>query len=85
MATRPSLTTVYRDSDGLTGMEYELAQGFADRLGVKLELLKLDSNDALRQAVRRGKADLAAAALLAGEDGRQGLRYSTPTRTWIPW
>lgn len=78
VATRPSLTTVYRDSDGLTGMEYELAQGFADRLGVKLELLKLDSNDALRQAVRRGKADLAAAALLAGEDGRQGLRYSTP-------
>ena len=78
VATRPSLTTVYRDSNGLSGMEYELAKGFADRLGVKLKLLKLDSNDALRQAVRHGKADLAAAGLLAGEDDQRALLYSTP-------
>jgi len=78
VATRPSLTTVYRDSNGLTGMEYELAKGFAERLGVELTLLKVDSTAALRKAVRGGRADLAAAALLAGEDGSQGLRYSTP-------
>ena len=39
VATRPSLTTVYRDPNGLTGMEYELARGFAERLGVELRLL----------------------------------------------
>ncbi|HAV70282.1 MAG TPA: lytic transglycosylase F, partial [Alcanivorax sp.] len=66
VATRPSLTTVYRDPNGLTGMEYELARGFAERLGVELRLLEVDSTSDLKYAVRRGKADLAASALLAG-------------------
>ena len=78
VATRPSLTTVYRDPNGLTGMEYELARGFAERLGVELRLLEVDSTSDLKYAVRRGKADLAASALLAGHDGDQALRYSTP-------
>ena len=78
VATRPSLTTVYRDPNGLTGMEYELARGFAERLGVELRLLEVDGTSDLKYAVRRGKADLAASALLAGHDGDQALRYSTP-------
>lgn len=78
VATRPSLTTVYSDPKGLTGMEYELAHAFAKRLGVELRLMEMDSTSDIKDAVRRGKADLAASGLLADNHGDPGLRYSTP-------
>lgn len=78
VATRPSLTTVYDDPSGPTGMEYELARGFADQLGVKLRLLRMDQPAALKDAVRRGRADLVAAGLTITGERERGLRFSTP-------
>ncbi|ASK33358.1 membrane-bound lytic murein transglycosylase MltF [Alloalcanivorax mobilis] len=78
VATRPSLTTVYQDPKGQTGMEYELANGFAERLGVRLRLVEMDTPAEVKYAVRRGKADLAAAGLTVTDERRQGLRFSTP-------
>ncbi len=83
VATRPSLTTVYNAPDGPTGMEYQLAKGFADRLGVKLRLLPLDSLAAVKYAVRHGQADFAAAGLMAIAPSsepslEEPLRFTTP-------
>lgn len=78
VATRPSLTTVYNAPDGPTGMDYELAKGFAKRLGVKLRLLKLDNIAEVKDAVRHGKADLAAAGLMIPHQRQDALRFSTP-------
>lgn len=79
VATRPSLTTVYPAPDGPTGMEYKLAKGFADRLGVKLRLLPLDSLTAVKYAVRHGQADFAAAGLMAAAPSpEEHLRFTTP-------
>jgi membrane-bound lytic murein transglycosylase F len=78
VATRPSLTTVYQDANGLTGMEYELARGFAERLGVKLRVLELNDVAAIKYAVRHGKADLAAAGLTITDERQRALRFSTP-------
>lgn len=78
VATRPALTTVYQDANGLTGMEYELAWGFAERLGVKLRVLELNDVAAIQYAVRHGNADLAAAGLTITDERQRTLRFSTP-------
>jgi membrane-bound lytic murein transglycosylase F len=63
--TRPSNTTYYQDQHGYTGMEYELAKGFADSLGVELRMLESDDPSYIRYAIRKGTADMAAAGLVA--------------------
>ena len=82
--TRPSNTTYYEDQHGFTGMEYELAKGFADSLGVELRILESDDLSYIRYAIRKGTADIAAAGLVAiragaplvglspGQDVREG-------------
>ncbi|MDX1803342.1 MAG: membrane-bound lytic murein transglycosylase MltF [Alcanivorax sp.] len=76
--TRPSSTTYYQDQHGKTGMEYELAKRFADSLGVKLRVLKSDDLSYIRYAVRKGTADMAAAALVATPERNKSLRFTTP-------
>ena len=56
--TRPSNTTYYEDQHGFTGMEYELAKGFADSLGVELRILESDDLSYIRYAIRKGTACL---------------------------
>ncbi|EKF75654.1 ligand-binding/transglycosylase domain-containing protein [Alcanivorax hongdengensis A-11-3] len=79
--TRPSSTTYYQDQHGFTGMEYELARGFADSLGVKLRVLESDDLAYVRYAVRKGTADLAAAGLVATPESSESLRFTTPYQT----
>ncbi len=78
VVTRPSLTTVYGDENGSTGMEYELARGFAERLGVELRLLEADDLETVHKLLLAGKADFAAAGLVITEQRRQQLRLTTP-------
>ena len=62
VVSRPSPTTWYQDQHGDTGFEYSLARAFADELGVSLRMVSADSLPILIDMVRRGEADLAAAA-----------------------
>ena len=78
VATRPSLTTVYNGPNGPSGMEYELARGFAKSLGVKLRMLRLDNITQVKDAVRDGRADMAAAGLMVTAERRNSLLFTTP-------
>ena len=75
--TRNSPTTYYQDRNGPTGFEYELAERFAESLGVTLEIETADSIDELFE--RLGRPDgphLAAAGLLASENRSALARFS---------
>lgn len=54
-------TTFYHGSSGPEGFEYELAEGFAKRLKVKLQLLPFYSYHALMQDLQQGRIDVVAA------------------------
>ena len=75
--TRPSNTTYYEDQHGFTGMEYELAKGFADSQGVELRILESDDLSYIRYAIRKGTADIVAAGLIATPERSKSLRFST--------
>jgi len=66
--TRNGPTTYYQDRGGPTGFEYELAQRFADYLGVKLEIETEPSLDVLFDNLSRRRIDLAAAGLAITND-----------------
>lgn len=56
-------TTYYLGAEGPEGLEYELASGFAKLLGVNLVMTVYSDEAALREALRTGAADIAAAQL----------------------
>lgn len=56
-------TTYYLGAGGPEGLEYELASGFAKLLGVNLVMTVYTDEAALREALRTGAADVAAAQL----------------------
>ncbi len=60
------------------GFEYELAKRFADHLGVRLEVVVGKHDEALRDMLREGRADMAAAFLMRGAGDDRGLDYSRP-------
>ena len=67
VATRNSPMAYYEGASGPEGPEYELAAGFAQRLGVKLELHVAASGAAALEDVLRNRAHIAAAGIYAGE------------------
>jgi len=73
--TRPSNTTYYEDQHGFTGMEYELAKGFADSQGVELRILESDDLSYIRYAIRKGTADIVAAGLIATPEHKPGYLF----------
>src|SRR5690606_28862083 len=76
--TRNAPTTYYFGADGPTGMEYELAQMFADRLGVELQLSVADTVSALFPPLLAGDVHIAAAGLTDTAERRDRLRFGPP-------
>lgn len=74
--TRNSPTTYYQDRDQESGFEFELAQLFAQYLGVKLEVEVADSLDDLISKVESGEVALAAAGLTKTEDRLQRVQFA---------
>lgn len=75
--TRNSPTTYYQDRNGETGFEYELAEQFAKRLGVRLELETANSLDELFARLNAPDGPhLAAAGLVASASRQQQARFS---------
>lgn len=63
IVTRIGPATYYIDSDGETGMEYEMARLFARDLGVDLEIVIARNTSEIIEALKLGRADIAAAGL----------------------
>jgi len=64
VVTREGPLSFHRGADGIpAGPEYELAQRFADELGVRLSIKSVRSYDEIYAALNTGQAHLAAAAL----------------------
>ncbi len=56
-------TTYYQGAHGAQGAEFELAQAFAQELGVQLRLYSVADEAALRAELDRGRADIIAAGV----------------------
>jgi membrane-bound lytic murein transglycosylase F len=74
VVTLNSPTTYYIASYGPTGFEYDLAQAFAQQLGVKLELVIANDYQEMIEAVRQGRAHMAA-GLTITESRRERVRF----------
>ena len=58
-------TCYYIGPQGPTGLDYDLARRFADELGVRLKIVTVPNETALRTALASGRADIAAAQITA--------------------
>ncbi|VAX05586.1 Membrane-bound lytic murein transglycosylase F (EC 4.2.2.n1) [hydrothermal vent metagenome] len=75
VVTRNSPTTYYEGPDGLTGLEYDLVQLFAKRLGVKVRYIIPDSFTEILPMIARREAHLAAAGLTMTEARESQVRF----------
>jgi membrane-bound lytic murein transglycosylase F len=76
LLTRNTSATYYLWRGKLMGFEYELAQRFAQRLGVRLEVIVPQRGEDLLQMLAEGRGDLVAAAQTPVE--RPGVAFSEP-------
>lgn len=70
--TRNAATTFYEGPHGPTGLEYDLAKGFADELGVELKMEVAGNVSDVLARLAVGEADFAAA----------GLTVTAPRQLW---
>ena len=78
VVTRDSPTSYTTGPDGPTGPEYDLAQAFADDLGVELVMLPVDSVSEILPMLLSGKAHMAAAGLSITDTRREYLNFGHP-------
>ena len=77
VVTRNSPATYFQDRNGETGFEYELAQHFAEDLGVKLQIETVDNLDDLFTGLGKPSGPvLAAAGLVSSEQRATQARFS---------
>ena len=74
--TRNSPSTYYQDRDQESGFEFELAQLFAQYLGVKLEVQVADSLDDLITEVESGNVAFAAAGLTKNAQRAERVQFA---------
>ena len=75
VATRNGPGTFYYGPEEPRGVDYDLARGFADWLGVELEIYTVDRFPQILEDVRSGKAHVGAAGLSAIESRRQVVEF----------
>ncbi len=76
IVTRNSPATYYEGPFGPTGLEYDLATGFADYLGVPLEVVTENNPASMFQLLEAGEVDIAATGLVITEARKKFLRFS---------
>jgi len=74
--------TYYEDKDGGNGLEYEMARGFAERLGVELVLVAARNRAEARRLLAAGRADIAAGGTRRKGETEPALLYG-PGYQWI--
>jgi len=75
MLTINGATTYYLGPNGEAGFEYDMANRFADFIGVPLEVLTLDSIDALLPTLTDRRGDFAAANLSRTPERQRRVRF----------
>lgn len=66
----------YKEGDKFVGVDIEIAQKLADKLGVELRIDNMDF-DAVVTSVGQGKADIALAGLTVNEERKASVDFST--------
>ena len=82
--TRNSGTTYYEGPNGPAGLEYDLAAGFAEYLGVKLNIETPESLSQILRKIQFGAADMAAAGLTVTAERQAVLDFSTSYQRITP-
>ena len=75
VVSRNSPTTYYEGPEGPTGFEYELAEKFADFIGVKLKIITPDNLNEIFNMLDKNEAHLAAAGLTITEARKKRVRF----------
>jgi membrane-bound lytic murein transglycosylase F len=73
--SRYAPTTYYIKGDNFAGLEYELAQRFAEKLNVKLNIVIPDNLGDMLSLLEQGKADFAAAGLTITPERKNFFRF----------
>ncbi|HHO58796.1 MAG TPA: membrane-bound lytic murein transglycosylase MltF, partial [Thiotrichales bacterium] len=76
--TRNSPVSYYEDVDGPAGLDYELAQMFADRLGVELALVVPETFHEVLDELAAGEAHIAAAGLTVTPAREKRFHFGPP-------
>jgi membrane-bound lytic murein transglycosylase F len=84
MLTLNGATTYFLGSEGETGFEYDLALGFADHVGVPLEVIPMANFTDLFDALERGRGDFIAANLSRTLGRKAQLRFGPPYESVSP-
>jgi len=74
--TRNSATTYYEGPYGYTGLEYDLVKGFADELGVKLEMEVANNVSDVLEGVIDRDVDFAAAGLTVTRSRKRWVNFT---------
>lgn len=81
VVTRNSPITWYVGPAGPEGPDYDLVQGFADRLGVRLKIIEAERFGDLLLEVENGRAHLAAAGLTVTVERSRRVDFGPPYQT----
>jgi membrane-bound lytic murein transglycosylase F len=82
--TRHDPTSYYQGANGPVGLEYELAQRFAEYLGVELRLEVAEDFASILPRVERGEVDVAAAGLAITPQRQRRVRFGPPYQSVEP-
>lgn len=83
-ATINSPTTYYEGQAGATGYQYELVKGFADALGVELEIDVHSSTSGTLGAVRRGRAHVSVGGVVITPKRQRRYQFTHPVIDVVP-
>ncbi len=72
----------YHEGDDIVGIDAEIAQAIADKLGLELKIEDMDFT-AIVAAVQTGKADVALAGMTVTEDRMKSVDFSTSYATGV--
>ncbi|WP_286807217.1 MULTISPECIES: transporter substrate-binding domain-containing protein [unclassified Marinimicrobium] len=76
--TRNNGATYYLYRGELVGFEYELAKRFADSLGVRLQMVVADSDEAMIPMLNEGRGDMIAAFMTRTDERADRVAFSRP-------
>lgn len=78
VVTRNGPTTYYLGTEGPRGVEYELALGFAQTLGVELSIVTSDQLNDIATDLNSWQADVAAAGLTVTSERARQMHFASP-------
>jgi len=74
--TRYSPTTYFEGPEGYSGIEYDLIQLFAERMGVRARFILPDNFNQILSLISEGEADIAAAGITATKKRNHWMRFA---------